>query len=127
MRKDKTSKNTLVELQNTGFSPPFSLYFALVTVKTMQKSFVPLYFAAHATHLNGAHFISSNPFCMLSNPFYMFSTPFFYIFNPFYLHILFPFWKHPSLFMACDACLRGDNETSWFVKAFQLFQFQFVF
>jgi len=38
MRKDKTLKNTLVKLQNTGFSPPFSLYFALVTVKNHAKA-----------------------------------------------------------------------------------------
>ena len=106
--------------------PPFST--SLVGSKTLQKPFVSLFFAAHATHLNGAHFISSNPFCMLSNPFFMFSNLFSHKFYPFYLLILSSFCKHPSLFLASNACLRSDNETSvGLSKCFSCFSFSSFF
>ncbi len=42
--KGQNIKNALVKLQNTGFFPPFSLYFALVTVKNHAKAHCSIIF-----------------------------------------------------------------------------------
>ncbi len=42
--KGQNIKNALVKLQNTGFFPPFSLYFAPVTVKNLAKAHCSIIF-----------------------------------------------------------------------------------